>query len=325
MLSGIGRQFLVLVLLVCTALGVSAAENAEEGETKRIALTFDDAPKKSGAIFSGDERGVALLSALKKADVETVGFFVTPRNFELAGGKQRIERYAAAGHLIANHSNTHQWANRTEAARYIDDLGTADDLLQGLENSRNWYRYPYLDEGRSVEKRDAIQAGLLARGLKNGYVTVDNYDWYLDMKWKQAVDAGHQVDMQALGGVYVETLLGAVNFYDGLAKEWLGRSPVHVLLLHENDIAAVFIDDLVVALRDAGWEIVSPDVAYGDPIAIKEPQTLLTGQGRVAALSIDAGADRRKLTHRAIEEAQLDQFLEEREVFNPPSIEKSAE
>lgn len=315
------RPVLLLILLAGAALGVSAEENT----AKRIALTFDDAPKKSGAHFSGDERGVALLSALRKADVETVGFFVTPRNFELAGGKQRIERYAAAGHLIANHSNTHQWANRTEVARYIDDLGTADDLLQGFENLRNWYRYPYLDEGRSVEKRDAIQAGLAAHGLKNGYVTVDNYDWYLDMKWKQAVDAGQHVDLQALGGVYVETLLAAVNFYDSLANQWLGRSPVHVLLLHENDIAAVFIDDLVVALRDAGWEIVSPDVAYDDPIARREPKTLLTGQGRVAALAIDAGADNRTLTHRAIEEAQLDQFLQEREVFNPPPVEKPAE
>jgi hypothetical protein len=69
----------------------------------------------------------------------------------------------------------------------------------------------------------------------------------------------------------------------------LGRSPNHVLLLHENDLAAMYLGDLVARLRKTGWEIVSPDVAFRDPIARVEPDTLVLGQGRVIALAAAKG------------------------------------
>jgi hypothetical protein len=115
-------------------------------------------------------------------------------------------------------------------------------------------------------------------------------------------------------------ILGAVEFYDSLAVSTLGRSPAHVLLLHENDLAAAFVDDLVIALRVAGWTIVSPDEAYADPIASIVPQTLMTRQGHVGALAVDAGADPRTFSHRAIEEEQIDAMLEERGVFGEPLV-----
>jgi peptidoglycan-N-acetylglucosamine deacetylase len=58
----------------------------------------------------------------------------------------------------------------------------------------------------------------------------------------------------------------AADFYDGLARQTIGRSPAHVILLHETDMAAMFIGDLVAALRKDGWEIITADKAYRDPI-----------------------------------------------------------
>jgi peptidoglycan-N-acetylglucosamine deacetylase len=40
-----------------------------------------------------------------------------------------------------------------------------------------------------------------------------------------------------------------------------------MMLLHETDIAALFIGDLVAALRKDGWEIITADAAYADPIS----------------------------------------------------------
>jgi len=97
------------------------------------------------------------------------------------------------------------------------------------------------------------------------------------------------VDYERLRAAYVELLVAGVEWYDGIAREALGRSPAHVLLLHENDLAALFIADLVAALRAKGWKIVSADEAYADPIAREEPKTLVLGQGRVVALAVDRG------------------------------------
>jgi peptidoglycan/xylan/chitin deacetylase (PgdA/CDA1 family) len=290
---------------------------AHAAQDKRIALSFDDAPRGDGPRYTGEERTEALLATLSDAHVDQVVFFVTPQGLLAPGSRARIERYAAAGHLIANHTNTHQWASRVDTDAYIEDIAAAERLLEGIENRRAWYRYPYLDEGRPVEKRDAIRAALDEMGLRHGYVTVDNYDWYLEAKWQEAQRDGREVDLAALGEVYVDLLMGAVDFYDGLALEFLGRSPAHVLLLHENDVAALFVDDLVAALRADGWTIVSPDEAYADPIATEIPETIIGNQGQVTALAIDRGLDRRRLTHPAIEETQIDALLAARNVFGP--------
>ena len=118
--------------------------------------------------------------------------------------------------------------------------------------------------------------------------------------------------MQALRDLYVETLVDTANFYDRMAVDTLGRSPAHVLLLHETDIAAMFVDDLAVALRADGWKIVSIDEAYRDPIAADEPDTWFLGEGRVAALAQVKGADPRKLVHERTDEKVLARLFEER-------------
>ena len=287
----------------------------EQVSTKRIALSFDDAPRGNGPKFTGDERAKALIDSLAESKSGPVVFFVTTRGFDKPGGKQRIESYAKAGHLIANHSHSHQWLMRTDTQEYIADIDIAEQNLAGVENRRPWFRFPFLDEGTPLEKRDAVRSALKQRGIINGYVTIDNYDWYIDSRWKKAVRSGRSVDMDALEKAYVDMLMGAVHFYDEMAVETFGRSPVHTLLLHENDVAALFIDDLIAALRADGWEIVSPDAAYADPIAAIEPQTLKTRQGHVAALAIEAGRDAKTFSHLAIDEKLIDAFLLERKVF----------
>ncbi|MCF6274238.1 MAG: polysaccharide deacetylase family protein [Robiginitomaculum sp.] len=291
-------------------------ESAPEPITnKRIALSFDDAPRGDGPKFTGDERTKVLIDALAKSESGPVVFFVTTKGFGKPSGKQRIERYAKAGHLIANHSHAHQWLMRMDTQEYIADIDMAEQNLTGISNRRPWFRFPFLDEGTPLEKRDAVRNALKQRGLINGYVTIDTYDWHIESRWKKAVKSGKNVDMEALQNAYVDMLMGAVQFYDEMAVETFDRSPVHTLLLHENDVAALFIDDLVVALRADGWEIVSPDEAYADPIASIEPQTLKTRQGHVAALAFEAGRSPKTFSHLAISEKQIDAFLLEREVF----------
>ena len=305
----------VLGLVACADSGNQLIAAGEAVKPKRIALSFDDAPKNDGPKFSGDERGARLIEGLDAVNAGPVVFFVTTSHFEIPGGRERVARYAEAGHLIANHSHSHSWLKRTDTDEYIKDIDQAEALLQGFSNRRAWFRFPYLDEGTPREKRDAVRTALTARGLKNGYVTVDNYDWYLDAKWNEAVQQGRRVDVDALRGVYVDMLMGAVAFFEDLAIEHLEQSPAQVILLHENDIAAMFIGDLVPALRADGLTIVSPDEAYSDPISKAVPETLMTRQGHIAALAVDAGLDPRTLTHLAIEETQIDALLKQREVF----------
>lgn len=279
-------------MAVCLAACQSPVpdETPAQAPRGRIAITFDDAPMADGAFFTGAERTERLIAALAEARVEGAIIFVLTQNIaNQAQGPDRLLAYADAGLVLANHSHTHPWLHRTEPSDYLADIDNASEILADFEGTAPYFRFPYLDEGRTVEKRDLVRAGLLWRGLRNGYVTVDTYDWYMNALAEEAVRRGHSLDIEALGATYVEILADNVEFYDRIAQASLGGSPAHVLLLHENDLAALFVGDLVNELRARGWEIVPALEAYEDPIADIMPDTLFNGQGRVAAIADAAG------------------------------------
>jgi peptidoglycan/xylan/chitin deacetylase (PgdA/CDA1 family) len=261
-----------------------------------------------------DQRTDALISGMAEAGIEQAGIFVTTGNLETedgAGGEDRIRAYAAAGHVIANHSHSHSSLNDVSAEDYLADIDRAEAWLADMPNKRAWFRYPYLHEGQD-ERRDLVRAGLTQRGLMNAYVTIDNYDWSLDSIASDAAQEGRAMDMDALRDLYVETLIDAAEFSDAIAVELLGRSPAHVLLLHETDLNALFITDLAEGLRAAGWEIVPLDEAFADPISEREPDTFYLGGGRVTALAREAGWEPARLVHDRTDEAVLLRLFEER-------------
>lgn len=256
-----------LLLALLAALLLHAPAVAQ----KRIALTFDDAPRGRGAFLSPQQRAVLLVAALKTAKVRQAAFFVNPGNLATEDGKKgeaQLARYVAAGHVIANHSFSHPALTDRSADDYLADIDRADAWLRTRPGFRPWFRFPFLNEGRADKaKRDAVRAGLAARGLRNGYVTADGYDWLLEQLTLDARRAGKRIDRRALRQLYVETHVEAAEFYDALAIKATGRSPAHILLMHETDLAAMYLPDLVKALRAKGWTIVSADDAFADPVA----------------------------------------------------------
>lgn len=269
--------FLAALMLVVRADPIANVDASEApAPPKRIAISFDDAPRGAGAFMTAEERVPRLIRALKDAGVAQAAFYVNPSRATLAH-TALIERYVAAGHVIGNHSFSHLHLSTTPAATYVADIDKADDWLKGRAGARPWFRFPFLDEGGPDKaKRDAVRAGLKARGIHNGYVTVDGSDWYMEQLAIEAKKAGRVVDMDALRKLYVETHVQSADFSDALMVRTLGRSPTHVLLLHETDVAALFIGDLVKALRADGWEIVTNDIAYADPVYAQKPDVAWT-------------------------------------------------
>lgn len=314
----------------CLSLLLISACSPAEPETKietvvgskRIALSYDDAPRGDSTLSTGVARTEAIIAQLEDANAGPAVFFITTKGLKNPEGRARVAAYAEAGHLIANHSDTHMWASRTNTETYIEDIDAAESKLTGYANRRAWYRFPYLDEGGRGEtnsdlvKRDALRAALAERGLQNGYVTVDTYDWHLDQLWNQAVKSGAHVDMQALLKVYVDMVIESAAHYDRLGQEVLGRRPAQIVLLHENDLAARFTGDVVRGLRAEGWTIISPDEAYEDLIADVQPATPVAGSGQIAAMAIDAAFPNDEIFgHWSISRKGIEARLEEANVF----------
>jgi len=280
-------RFVVIALsLAFASLSVTANADDTAPSDKRIALTFDDVPRGEGGFFTSEERTRLLIEALREAGVKQAAFFVNPgRIAKRPGAEDRIAAYVAAGHVIANHTNDHPRLSQTGANAYIADIDLAAQWLEGRVGYRPWFRYPFLDEGRSdTVKRDTLRAALRARSLLNASPTVDASDWWLEAALGKVEREGRAYSPDAARALFVETHVEAAEFYHGLALKTFDVPVAHNMLLHETDLSAMFIADLVAALRAKGWTIITADEAFADPVYNSAPD-VPSAQGTLIELA----------------------------------------
>jgi peptidoglycan-N-acetylglucosamine deacetylase len=273
---------------------------------RRIAMSFDDAPTGDSPLMTGVKRTSLLIESLTHCGVHGAMFFATSSGLEAEReGVLRLYRYLRAGHMLANHGHAHLALSTTPLSDYLADLDRATELLCAFEGVAPFFRHPYLDEGTSRATHREINSALAQRGLRRGHVTVATYDFYLQRLMDEALASGNLVDLDTVREIYVGLIIGCVEFYDARAMQVIGRSPAHVLLLHENDLAALFIADLVAALSRRGWQFVPVVEAYNDPVFNMDPDTVFRNQGLIAALAHAAGWKRRALVPVEEEEVYI--------------------
>lgn len=295
-------RVLIVTLIACLTLGCT---HSTEGKvSKQLAISLDDAPRSATGYFDGPSRAERLIQELKQHQVEQVTFFAVTQDLD-SEGRARLKQYAEAGHIIANHTHSHPDFNKLSLDEYVEDFLKADEELKNFPNTRKLFRFPYLREGDTVEKRDGMREKLAELGYRNAYITLNNYDWYIENLFQEAIKNGKPVDLDKLGELYVDVLVEGIEYYDQMAIEHLGLSPKHVLLLHEMDITALFIGDLVDALRAKGWDIISIEDAYTDPLASLQTERVLRfNPGRIGEVARDKG-QKKGLWHSSLEETYL--------------------
>jgi len=289
-LAALTAVLLALALLINHASG--GAYSAEPiTNDKRIAFSFDDTPRGTGGLVDIEKRPEMLVRALKKGGVQQAVFFANPGRIGANGPHaDTIAVYGSAGHLVANHTNDHLALSKTSAAAFLADIDKAEIWLKKQPHYRPWFRFPQLDEGgRNKAKRDAVRAGLKERGLRYGYVTIDGSDWMTEGLVSKAIAAGRKIDRDALRDLYVETHVKSAEVSDQLARRSLGRAPIQMLLLHDTDLAALYVDDLAKALKAKGWEIVSADIAFADPLLDRWPEAEIANGNLLQMLATERG------------------------------------
>lgn len=271
---------------------------------KEVAISFDDSPRHAKGLFNGPTRAKKLIENLRNHNVENVVFFSVSGQIDKEG-RERLKKYADAGHTIANHTATHPNINEMTLASYKDNFEKAHGKLKNFDTFKRWFRFPYLREGNTKAKRDGMRAVLRQMNYRNAYITLNNYDWYIESLFQSAVKDPN-FDFGKMRSFYVKVLMESMEYYDQMAIRHLGRSPKHVLLLHEMDISALFIGDLVDALRKNGWKIISSEDAYTDEIANYSTSTVFPyNPGRIGEIAKDKGQSK-GLWHESCDEQYLE-------------------
>jgi peptidoglycan-N-acetylglucosamine deacetylase len=275
----------VIILAVCLLCAAVA-------QAQSVAFTFDDGPRLSATpLMSPRERNDALLAALKKHEV-TAALFVTAGNgADRPEGLALARAWGEAGHAIGNHTVTHLDLNAGAVTlkQYQDELMACDAIIRQLPGYRPWFRFTFLREGDTPEKRDGMRDFLKSLGYRNARVTLDTSDWRLDAALTATLAANPAVDVAPFRVAYLAHLRQRAEAYRDLSRQLFGRDIPQVLLLHHNLINALFLDDAITQFKSMGWAIVGPEEAYRDFVYELEPQRPSPGQSLLISAARSLG------------------------------------
>jgi peptidoglycan/xylan/chitin deacetylase (PgdA/CDA1 family) len=277
------------LLTGATALiALSKPATAAIDAAPQLAVTIDDFDLSNTRFAAGLSRHANIMIALNRFNIKGAGF-PTGKNVDNRTGKAALEVWSKHGHMIGNHTYTHAYYTGDDPTATMRDIQRAEKVCRKYRSYAKWFRFPYLAEGKTPEARDAMRALLKRNGYRNGHVTIDTSDWYIDHRMLKRLTDDHSADLDPYRRYYVDHLLDRATYYDGLARQLLGRSPPHTILLHHNLACSLFLGEALKAFRDKGWRLVDATTAFADPLYASEPNIAPAGQSLIWALAKESG------------------------------------
>src|SRR4051794_40261174 len=186
------RRTLTLALpLFLAALVLSRASFAAGAAGRPMLISVDDLPVAGGEPHPDPAERAriteGLLAVLAKHHVPAVGLVIWG-HVKTDADRAILRRWLAAGHELGNHSAGHPDLTATAADAYIADVeagraGLAAFLAGERHRQLRFFRFPYLDEGDTTAKLDALRAYLVRSGQRNLPVTIDDQDWEFEKPW----------------------------------------------------------------------------------------------------------------------------------------------
>ena len=162
-------RVLLLLLVLATPVWATGWDSPSAGESAsgdiEVLFTFDDGPNP---IYTPQ-----VLDILASKKIKAVFFLVG----EMAGSENKkvppiIERILREGHVIANHTQTHQDLCRVKEERAIKDLDDGKATIERVAGiPLAWFRAPY---GVRCERLDKM---LAERGITHFHWDLDPQEW----------------------------------------------------------------------------------------------------------------------------------------------------
>jgi peptidoglycan/xylan/chitin deacetylase (PgdA/CDA1 family) len=271
-------------LALCAAAAIAQAQS--------VAFTFDDGPRLAETpLLSPQQRNQALLDALAAHKVSAALFVTCGNGADQPAGYALAQAWGRAGHAIGNHTMTHLDLNSAQVtlAQYQQEISDCDRITATLPGYQKWFRFTFLREGNTPEKRDGMRSFLTQTGYRNAYVSLDTSDWRLDEKLNAVLRANAKADLTPIRQVYLSHLRQRAEAYRDLSRQLEGRDIPQVILLHHNLINALWLKDAIQQFKDMGWTIITPAQAFTDPVYQQPPEKLVAGQSLLLSIARSKG------------------------------------
>jgi peptidoglycan/xylan/chitin deacetylase (PgdA/CDA1 family) len=243
---------------------------------QKVAITFDDLPL-NGDLPSGITRvqiAGETIALLKSRHLPPAYGFINAKKLEGNPDAAEALKLWAASEPFGSHTYSHinLTENQPEAFyREIDQNEPALELLAGGDSNWHWFRYPFLHEGDTVEKRRAVRAYLLAHGYRIAQVTLDWEDYLWNSAYARCVVRNDAKSIDWLRTSYLQIEDAYLDLGKQLARLVYGHDINHVLLLHLGAFSSTILPDALDLMQKKGFTFVTLEEAQSDPAYEGDP------------------------------------------------------
>lgn len=278
------RWLLVVAVLVCAGL-VARAEGEYAAKKQKplrlakhpvVALTFDDLPAGGGLPPNQTRAQIAATLAGELRAHHLKGVYGFVNGVDVAGDpdeQEALRTWVRAGMRLGNHTWSHPSLNDLTAEAFEQEIARNEPVLEQFAKGHDWrwFRYPYLYEGDTLEKRRAVREWLKAHDYRIAQVTLN----FNDDEWDDAY--GRCVakrDDAAIGWLRQSYLDNAAEFIRVGREEQLtafGREVPNVLLLHETPFTTLMLPELLRVLDRQGFRYRELAKVARDPVYALDP------------------------------------------------------
>jgi peptidoglycan-N-acetylglucosamine deacetylase len=272
--------------------------------SQHVAITVDDLPSH-GALPPGMSRSdiaKGVIKALKDAQAPKVYGFVNAKKLEQDPEDiEVLKLWRDAGFPLGNHTFAHLSLNASTAEEFDRNVAADEPELQSLMGRQNWhwFRYPYLWEGDTLEKRHAVREYLKDHKYHIAQVTLDFEDYLWNGPYARCAEKNDTASIKWLKSSYMATASEYIGLGQSAAKLIYGRDIKHVLLLHIGGFETVMLPQLLDSLKRQGFKFVSLSEAEKDPayksdpdLPMKDGGTLLDQMLQAKHLELPAHAEK---------------------------------
>jgi peptidoglycan/xylan/chitin deacetylase (PgdA/CDA1 family) len=242
-----------------------------------VAVTVDDLPVHGPDTPGIDRATIAdrFLSTFRRHHMPPVyGFVNAKRLADDPRSESILRRWVDAGNPLGNHTYAHSSLNATSVTEFVSDIEKGEQILKQLiPDQRAWmvFRYPFLMEGDTIEKRDGVRGYLRGRGYVVAEVTIDADDWAFNAPFARCIARNDAASLAKLHRTFLDAHVEELRRMRDLSQQLVHREMRQVLLLHIGAADADALDDLLTAYEGESVRWVELRTALADPIYQEDP------------------------------------------------------
>jgi peptidoglycan/xylan/chitin deacetylase (PgdA/CDA1 family) len=250
---------------------------------RTVAITVDDLPYASGIQSTGEVVNRKLLAAFRTHHVPVTGF-VIQKGVESFGasGTRILKEWIGQGFDLGNHTYSHPDINDLSVEQIEQEIVRGESALRPLMKEAGkklaYFRFPMNHTGDTKVKHDAIAAFLSQRGYRLATCTIDNSDYLFNRTYVRILANNDDVAARKLRLEYLAYTSAEIDYYAALNKQVFGYEPPQVMLLHDNQLNADVIEQVLTLFEEKRYGFVSLGAAQAD-VAYETADTNITKFG----------------------------------------------